>query len=68
VSVGADRPSPARAAKRRKAKATEPAPRKVRLNVNVDEELYWELKRKALEERATVTDVVIRLVTRYARR
>lgn len=44
------------------------APRKVRLNVNVDEALYWELKKKALEERATVTDVVVRLVSRYVRR
>jgi hypothetical protein len=42
--------------------------RKVRLNVNMDEDLYWELKRKALEERATVTDVVVRLVTRHVRR
>jgi len=51
-----------------KAKVRGDVPRKVRLNVNMDEDLYWELKRKALEERATVTDVVIRLVTRHVRR
>jgi hypothetical protein len=68
VSIRAGRPSRAKGLDQLKAKVTGKAPRTVRLNVNMDEELYWELKQKALEERTTVTDVVIRLVSRYVRR
>lgn len=68
MSMRAGRPSRARSMDDLKAKVRDEAPRKVRLNVNVDEELYWELKKKALEERTTVTDVIIRLVTRYVRK
>lgn len=68
MTMRAGRPSRARSMDELKDKVTGRAPRKVRLNVNMDEDLYWELKKKALEERTTVTDVVIRLVTRHVRR
>jgi len=68
MTMRAGRPSRARSMEDLKAKVRDEAPRKVRLNVNMDEDLYWELKQKALEERTTVTDVVIRLVTRFVRR
>jgi hypothetical protein len=68
MTLRAGRPSRGHGMDALKAKVRGDVPRKVRLNVNMDEDLYWELKRKALEERATVTDVVIRLVTRHVRR
>ena len=68
MTLRAGRPSRAPAMDTLKAKVRGDLPRKVRLNVNMDEDLYWELKRKALEERTTVTDIVIRLVTRHVRR
>ena len=68
MTLRAGRPSRGHAMETLKSKVRGEAPRKVRLNVNLDEDLYWDLKRKALEERTTVTDVVIRLVTRHVRR
>lgn len=60
--------APAGRAPRARGRAAPRPPRKVRLNVNLDEALYWELKKKAVEDRTTVTDVVTRLVSRYVRR
>jgi hypothetical protein len=68
MTMRAGRPSRGRSMDDLKARVTGRAPRRVRLNVNMDEELYWDLKQKALDERTTVSEVVIRLVTRYVRK
>lgn len=65
MKLKAGRPSRAKSMEQLKADLRGEAEKKVRLNVNMDDTLYWELKKKALNERATVTDVIIHLVQGY---
>jgi hypothetical protein len=38
---------------------------KARLNVDVPKDLYWKLKRRAVDERTTVTEIILKLVSKY---
>lgn len=65
MKLKAGRPSRAKSMEQLKADLRGETATKVRLNVNMDDTLYWELKKKALNDRTTVTDVIIRLVQGY---
>jgi hypothetical protein len=38
---------------------------KARLNVDVPKDLYWKLKRRAVDEHTTVTEIILKLVSEY---